>query len=441
MSSLLPSRSVFNKLVSLIALSIALQISADCRSADKPPWPLSMQSAQAIAREHNHDLKLALLNVTSSQANVDIAQAPPNPVMSLSTSGIRSGNNGGGSLWNKRVDSIVHVDQLIERGGKRELRTESARQQLRAARRDRNDIGRQISLRVANAYIDLKAAQDKQAASLETVQLLEAIFQATRLRKSAGDVAGMDVERVRVDLLRARNEVDTASAELVRSRYALGLVLGIQDLAETLHASDPWPPVETVDSIRSLSATEVIAQRPDVRASAARLEASQSEFQLANSLRVRDVSIGMQYEHYPQAGDVSNANVNSIGFSIQFPLFVRNYYKGEIRSADAARSAAEERLKRSQALAQYEVASAQTAIVQAADRVRRYRDELLKAAEKSAQAAEFAYQNGATGVMDVLDARRTLRAIRLDALAAQSEFSKAIAAWSAATSISSETAE
>ena len=99
---------------------------------------LSLESAQSIARQQNYDLKLSLISVSRSQANVDIAQASPNPVVSLSTSGLRLGNNGSGSIWNKRIDSVVSVNQLIERGGKRELRTENARQQLRAARYDRN---------------------------------------------------------------------------------------------------------------------------------------------------------------------------------------------------------------------------------------------------------------------------------------------------------------
>ena len=67
------------------------------------------------------------------------------------------------------------------------------------------------------------------------------------------------------------------------------------------------------------------------------------------------------------------------------------------------------------------------------DLVRRNRDELLVAAEKAANAAEYAYRNGAVGVMDVLDARRTLRATRFDALAAQAECSKAYAVWLTAT--------
>lgn len=429
---------MFKKLFSLIGVILVLPVASPSRADVNSPWPLSLESAQAIAREHNYDLKLSLIDVSRSQANVEIAQAGPNPMLSLSSSGIRAGGNGSGSIWNKRIDSIAHVDQLIERGGKRELRIENARQQMQAVRYDLSDAERQISLLVAYTYIDLKTAQDKLSGAKDTEQLLEAVFQATRLRQSAGDVAGVDVERVRVDLLRSRNDVDAASAELMRTRRALGMLLGVSESVDTLQASDPWPSADAPDLTQSPSYDEIIAKRPDVRASEARLEASASALQFANALRVRDVSVGMQYEHYPQPGGSAAGNGNSIGFSIQFPLFVRNYYKGEILAADASRNAAEENLKRSRLVAENEIVSARNALKNAADRVRRYRDELLKAAEKSARAAEFAYKNGATGVMDVLDARRTLKAIRLDALAAQSDFSKAMAAWSAATTMTSE---
>jgi cobalt-zinc-cadmium efflux system outer membrane protein len=44
----------------------------------------------------------------------------------------------------------------------------------------------------------------------------------------------------------------------------------------------------------------------------------------------------------------------------------------------------------------------------AAQRLRRYGETLLPEARKSAEFGEFAYRNGAIGVMDLLDARRTL---------------------------------
>ncbi|HTQ77262.1 MAG TPA: TolC family protein, partial [Burkholderiales bacterium] len=67
----------------------------------------------------------------------------------------------------------------------------------------------------------------------------------------------------------------------------------------------------------------------------------------------------------------------------------------------------------------------------AADRLGRYETSLLGAAQRSADAAEFAFERGASSVLDVLDARRTLGAVRLEALAARADYARALAAWEA----------
>ena len=62
----------------------------------------------------------------------------------------------------------------------------------------------------------------------------------------------------------------------------------------------------------------------------------------------------------------------------------------------------------------------------------RFDASLLGAANRSAEASEFAFSRGAISVLEVLDARRTLRAVRLEALGARADFAKALAAWRAA---------
>jgi cobalt-zinc-cadmium efflux system outer membrane protein len=291
---------------------------------------------------------------------------------------------------------------------------------------------------VAQAYIDLKAAQEKRAAANETSRLMESMLTAAQLRKSAGDIAGSDVERVRVDALRSQNDVESAKGELATTRHTLALILGITERIDSLEAVDPWVELIRPEPLSDRQFKDIIAQRPDVQAAMARVDAAGAGNRLAQSLRTRDVSVGMQYEHYPQPGDALHSNGSSVGFSVQVPLFTSYYYNGEILAAQTARTAAEQSLLRARAIADNEIHLAWTALSSAAERVRRNRDELLLAAEKSANAAEFAYKNGAVGIMDVLDARRTLRATRLDALAAQVEFSKAWSAWQAATAITQE---
>lgn len=414
--------------------SIALVGASFAAETAPSGMPLSAAQAQALALERNYDLAIAKSTVASARANVLAAGAAPNPVLGLSTSSINlGGHNGSGPLWRKSVDSIVSLTQLIERGGKRELRRENAAHQVRAADADLRDVQRQLKLMVAAAYADLHAAQDRLAATRDAAQLLDAMLSATQARRKAGDIAGADVERVRVDALRARNEVASAETELQRARRALALLLNERERADVLEAADSWPALDEAALPSAQSVAAIVDRRADVLAAAARVDAAAAGTKLAESLRTRDVSVGVQYEHYPQPRSNDNSSGNTLGVSLQVPLFTRYYYEGEIGASLAALDTAKENLARTRAAAEADVSTALTALKGAAERVRRNRDELLVAAEKAAAAAEYAYKNGAVGVIDMLDARRTLRATRLDALAALADFSKALASWRAAT--------
>ncbi len=442
----LPLPSIVASLALLVGLAIGsaraeTASAAPAMSSRAEPLPLTLAhaQAQALAVERNHELKLARAALAQAEAGVQSAGAAPNPVLGLSSSGIGAGA-GAGSLWRKSIDTVLSVSQLIERGNKRELRTESAQHEADAAGADLQDVQRQLRLQVARAYADLMAAQDKLAASTDASNLMDAALAVAQKRRAAGDVAGADVERVRVDALRARNEVALAQGELGRARQALALLLGQTAHADALQAVDAWPAAEAALLPDDAALARIIDARADVRAARARVDAALSGTRLADALRTRDLTVGAQLEHYPQGplagtGSGSGVSGNSIGFSISMPLFTRYYYQGEIAASQAALDAAETLLERTRERALVEVRSARIALDSAAERVRRNRDDLLVAAEKAARAAEYAYQNGAVSVTDVLDARRTLRATRLDALAAQAEFSKALAAWQAAMEV------
>lgn len=420
----------FRIVIACLALAGNAALAADAGTAS---LSLSQQQAQALALQRNYDLAIARATVASARANVLAAGAAPNPVLGMASSSIDlGGHNGSGSLWRKRVDTVVSISQLIERGGKRELRRENAERNVQAADADLRNVRRELRLMVAHAYAELHAAQDRLAASRDAAQLLDAMLSAAQTRRKAGDIAGADVERVRVDALRARNEVASAEAELKRARRALGLLLGEGERADGLEAADSWPSIEDAVLPTNLPVTSLIERRADVLAARARVDAAGAGARLAESLRTRDVSVGLQYEHFPQPGGSGNATGNSVGVSLQVPLFTRYYFEGEIGASLAAQDAAKENLARTRAIAESELSTALSALNSAAERVRRNRDELLVAAERAASATEYAYKNGAVGVIDMLDARRTLRATRLDALAAQADFSKALASWRAA---------
>ena len=394
---------------------------------------LSLSAADALLLQKNRDLQAARRAVEAAQAATLSAGARPNPNLSIGAASINPQVGlGGGALRDKIVDSSLRIDQLIERGNKRALRLSTAKELETASSADLADTLRQQRLALHGGYYDLLLAQDRLTISADTAALYQRSLEAAALRLKAGDIAGSDVARIQVDALRAQNDVRTAEADRRRAQLALAYLIGAEPQADSIRAVDAWPDPHPLPGA---NLDELIERRPDVRAARTRVAAADAARELAKSLRTRDVSLGAQFDHYPvnpsYAATSGAGTGNTWGLSVSVPLFTNYYFEGEIQSAEVAYSAAQESLEKTRALAQTEIAKAHADVSAAADRLARYRGGLLADAKKSADAAEFAYKNGAIGVMDLLDARRTLRSIQLDAAAARADYAKALAAWQA----------
>jgi cobalt-zinc-cadmium efflux system outer membrane protein len=415
--------------------------------------PITLQQAIATALEHNPDLRLSQLGVEGAAAQQTIAGAAPNPTLTLQSFNINpNAGVGAGGLRSKTVDSALRVDQLIERGGKRELRIENANSLAAASGSDLRETRRQVQLLVSQAYYDLLAADARLAITRESAQLFDRTVDAARKRQQAGDLAPADVARAQVDALRARNDVLQAESDLFLARQTLALLIG--EPGAQLTALDAWPdaPAGTLagatpaaiangvaSTINDGSDDGALARRPDVLAAQARFDAAQAARKLALASRSADVTVGLQFEHYPTSITNTQGSGNSFGIALQIPLFVRYGYDGEIRAADVALDTARENMHQARVQAQSELELSQERVRSAADKLRRYDasgggDSIIGAAKKSADAAEFAFQRGALGIMDLLDVRRTYRAAQLEALAARADYAKSLAALQAATS-------
>jgi cobalt-zinc-cadmium efflux system outer membrane protein len=142
--------------------------------------------------------------------------------------------------------------------------------------------------------------------------------------------------------------------------------------------------------------------------------------------------VGLQFERNPQ---VSADNPNSIGVGFSVPLFVRHRYAGEIRRAEADQRLAAENFHATLLDAKAERARAAAELNGARERVEQFKTAIVEKANSTAQAAEYAYSHGALDLTDLLDARRAMQAITLDALSAQSAYAKALSSWRAANDV------
>lgn len=385
--------------------------------------PLSLARAEELLVRHNAALAAAREALEARLADRDVAAQPPNPGLSLNAASIQPSRGlGAGPLSDKRMDTIVRYEQLVERGGKRELRIGAAEWIVEASRNELAVASRASRLALYAAYYDLVLANERlqvaegaSAACYRTLRDLES-------KGAAGSV--QDRSRLRVDALRAEHDARVARADMEKAQLGVAYLIGMLPDARTIRPADGWP---AFDSTRpGGAAVPTLREPPEVAAARARLQAAEKGRELARSLSVRDVTVGVQFERdLPDFG-------NSVGVGVAIPLLIRHAYQGEIRRTEADRNAARIDLERATNQAASDLARARADLDAAVDRIRSFREVLVVEAEQAARSADDAYTSGKLAVIDLLDARRILYATRLDYAAAQADYARALAAWRAA---------
>ena len=384
------------------------------------PQRLSLAEAEALWQEHNRELQLARTAVTGAEADVLTAGQLPNPQVSLNITQISPWSGYGAGPWkDKKMDNVLRLDQLVERGGKRDLRVKGADARLEASRRDLDDTGRQMLLSLQQTYYDLRLAQEKRRLAGESAATYDKGLETGRLRLKAGDISQVELSRLQIDKSRADNDARQTQAELEQAQVALAYLIGREGDAGLLVADDSWPPLGDQQLKRG-----DLEQRPDVAAARLRMAAAEAARDLAKAQKTRDVTVGVQYEH-----NMQNEPTNSYGFGVSVPLFIFHEYEGDIARAEADLTAARLIYERTMAQAVGSTDQASSALRSAEERLRRLETGLLADAERVARAAELAYSRGAMNLMDLLDARRTLRQVQIEAATARADYAKALAAW------------
>ena len=387
---------------------------------------LTLAEAELLLSRNNRELQAARRAIESADAQRLIAGARPNATLSVNSTSINDSNTV--DNIKRTADTTFRIDQPFERGNKRGLRLDAAAGLRLAAQNDSLDVLRQQIAAVRGSYFDLKLAQERSQVLAETAQLFSGTLSAAQRRLKAGDLAPADVAKVQVDYERAQNDARAGLGELARAQLTLGYLLALEAEALQLRAVDPWPALTRADPA---TVAEAIDSRPDVVAARARVEAAERLRDLARAQRTRDITLGAQVERWIPGG---GPPTTSVGVGVAVPLFNGYDFSGDIQKAEVDRYAAMDALARVRAVAMNEVRRAAEDLNAAADRLERFDGSLLGAASQSAQASEFAFSRGAISVLEVLDARRTLRAVRLEALAARNDHAKALAAWRAAQS-------
>ncbi len=405
--------------------------------ASLTPGPNAAPHAQTLSIEQvlqaagrNLDVAVVRRSYEAAQADILAADHAPLPVLTAKAGAIdlNNGVGGGSLLQDKRIDKGVGLDWTWERGNKRALRTQTSRQTAEAAQADWQDTITLQRVLALQAFYDWLAAHLRVEELQGMASSAQALAQAAQRRLQAGDLSAQDAART--DIEAARAQADGRQAELERQRAALILAPLIAWPGQPLQwrPRTEWPTGGQAQALQEAQTRleEWVEQRPDVRAARERAQAAQSALQLARAQQSHDITWGGTVDHYPA---VTGITARQMELRLQMPLQWGYRFEGEIGRASALQSQSQELLERTRLGARAELQTLLQAWDAARDRLQTYERDILPRALRVAQQAELAYTQGALTLTDLLDARRTLRTTRLEAIAAQADFAKAQGTW------------
>ncbi|MFZ4700392.1 MAG: TolC family protein, partial [Candidatus Methylumidiphilus sp.] len=387
--------------IRFIGLCLAfLCLAARAEAPDTRQVTLTEEQAIALFYQRNLGLIAAKFNVDQSRAEEIIASAIPNPVFSFYVNELS--NQMSKDSASRFLPAILPmIQQLIETAGKRGLRMEGSELGTEASEFDLMDVTRVLANAVRHAFYGLLLAQKNLDVARDNLDRYRQIMDANAIRLRVGDISETDFTRIEVESYKAQADLDRAQTALNQARTDLLLILGWPENSLNLTAADAWPKSNLTDEVSKEDnlTRKALEHRPDFKAAKIRINQAGKFLELARRLVYPDVTVIGSY-----ARDPGNqfTNTGQVGLSVPLPIFYRQ--EGEIAKAGVMMSNAELNLRQTEQNIRADVIKALSAWKSSDAIVRRFEQSVLERIGKLRSAQEFAYQKGAAGLLDLIDA-------------------------------------
>jgi cobalt-zinc-cadmium efflux system outer membrane protein len=311
-------------------------------------------------------------------------------------------------------DEFLTVEQELPITGRRGLLRERAEVAASvaglAARRDLQSDAHELRrsfFEVLYRERVLEALRDEEDLLARTLEILEA-------REREGEGSGYDVLRAEQELGEHRGEVARARANLSAARARFGsffdpaLLMSAAELAGDLTPVDPLPETEQ-------ATLEALELRLDLRSLAAERERLELEQRAARRERFPEPVLTAGWKRTESLGLSDTGYVAAV--IVPLPIFDRGRAEHARASAEAERVELDTLVLSRRIRAEVQAAVERERAARQA--VELYGEGAERRAAELSRIARLRYEEGESGVLELLDAHRTSLAIRLRALAAR----------------------
>jgi cobalt-zinc-cadmium efflux system outer membrane protein len=416
-----------------MALGTGAQAQTPAPAPDMPSAGLRFGDYLDAVERYSPQLGAEQQNVVSARAGVGIAGLRPDPQLSVGASReqVQTGQP-------RPTTGNYQISMELETGGKRGARIQAARSHVRLAEMGVEGLRNQLFSEAAQDFT--QACRDGRALvrKRQTLQALTDVVQANEVRRRAGDIGGVELLQSRVERDRFQAEVAQARADAQTSRLALAVPLG-RRLSEVLAAAGPGGdalqcefqpfgadvPLEDAEAL----VARALQERSDVRTAQAALDNARDNAGVVQANRWVNPTVAVGMAAVPATGGgeaqggTSRSRVLSVSVSVPLPL--SRLDRGDLLQAESAVTQAMLGLQQAQNKAEADVRSARFRFQSAHENLERYREGVLRDAQRVLDGMRLSYRQGQASLLELLSAQRSADEAYLGSLEAETDLAKA----------------
>ncbi|MCX8021318.1 MAG: TolC family protein [Syntrophorhabdaceae bacterium] len=355
---------------------------------------ITLNHALELFYKNNYDIIINRYEIDKAYGDYVASRIVPNPSLSVNYTGLKPGLSRG-----ENTQIIYRLDQLIELGGKRGLRIQSANEMLEATRLAHKDTVRTLLIGFYTHFYNVLLNELNRDMAKEELARFDRVLSIGKMRHSAGFLSLIDYTKLKIARIDIENTLASLEAQYKNEIAAFNLLIS----TDSVYRPSKKEVREDFPSYGENELLEVAYNnRFDLLSLQRQHKASEYALMLAKRQRVPDITVGGEYGGY---GPQMNTGYGA-GIAVNIPLFYQN--QGEILKRTAENSQIKiqiERVKRqiqldiTQALNNYRTA------IKIFDSYRVQRDEM----EELLKNSEKAFSLGGINVLELLDTHKTYR--------------------------------
>lgn len=359
-----------------------------------------------VAQGENLDLASATARLFQAEAQARVAGAALLPSLNLGVSASRSGSVGQGDAGSS-FGADLGASYELDFWGKNRANRDAAVASLRASGYARDTVALTVSAGVANTYLQVLSLRERLAIARLNLANAERVLALVESKVRHGAVSRLDLAQQRSVLANQRAAIPPLEQQERDARSALAILLGRAPQQFDVRESD-LASLRLPDIAPGLPA-QLLARRPDIRASEAQLAAADANLAAARAALFPSVSLnaslGAQNSVFSSLFD--DDPIYRLGASLSQSIFDGGRLRGQ---REIARARQQELLYgyRAAVLAAFADVESALGAVKTLDERERLQAEVLNEATLVFQLAEARYRAGEVDLLNVLDAQRSL---------------------------------